>query len=1470
MVRVLDNVVEDVASKAVYKLVQTVAANIDLVHGIGSAIQDLTSDIETFNARLVDASMNPRANQLQVVKVVVKKFRAVVNEAQDAIAKYIALNKKHEDNALAKCLDFIPFPVCENTNVCANEIRSIRTKVNALFQVHEKDLVSLVSYKNNAQDNNGLKPLQDQPIVEEDYVIGFEDDLTTIKTRLIEPSNNIVFIPIVGIPGTGKTTFAYQIFKDPNILNKFVHPIWVHVSQSFDRRQKFIEILCQITKRAEDFSKVTEDQLKTRIKDLLKDKRYLIVLDDIWEKKDLDSLKVAFPNNSQGSRVLVTTRFHNVVDSIGKPHILEPLDPDVSWRILEMNIFGKEGCCNDSLKTLGEEIAKRCNGLPLALVVVAGILQKTRTHTDWKRFCKSEAGKKNLFHIMDGGKRLDVNTTSLRRLCYHSSTPNISNVEKNPSCYFLNYYNKKKSPYPSGEHVHSLLVSSLEKSDVQLNQEQLRTIPNAFPLLRVLDIESLKLNSLPDELFSLYLLKYLAITTNLKFLPKRFKNLRELQTLVFKTTESTLEIDGGIWNMEKLRHVHTNTSTQLPSPQKESKSGYRNTDIRTLSTISPASCRKEIFIKTPKLQKLGVCGDLVELLEEMQGICLFNNLQMLDALENLKLRGQSDKMLKVPKLEVFPPKLRKLTLSNTQFDWNGMIILGLLEELQVLKLDHNAFIGELWNLKDNVVFKQLQYLRIGRTNLVTWKAEKNNFPVLENLILRNCSYLEEIPYAFVDVHSLTVIELYHVSEKAVHSARKVYNLRQSKKDATTKGFDLFITSLPSEATPATAHAVENVNTSGFDLASSSILPPPTLIKMAPMVEEENVVGFDNEVKIIKDRLYRESMKLTVISIVGMVGVGKTTLAKMLFNDGDLHVASHVDSTGIPHQLKFLRNIECWELIKKKVFGDERCLTSLESVGRSIAKKCNGLPLAVVLIIPVLRENRTLTEWGRIAKDPFASIDYENQHYNPLMELMDSQLKDCFLYLAAFPMRLEIDAGKLIHLWMAEGFIPEGELEHTAEKFLNDFVQRNLLIVSKRRADGRIKMVSIHELLHAICIREAAKQNFIREFDVLGGVSNSTFTKGYRRLSVHSSVLQDLSEIIKPSSIDEQVQSFLYFSSDTLEFPKAPLASIPNSFPNLKVLDIRSVEVPVPKEFYRLQHLAYLGISVHFNLNLLPVEFGNLSQLQTLVLHSTTQSALKIEADIWSMPKLRHVLSNTPVHLPTPIRRSTNSSGSAHIRTLSTISPTSCTGEILDKTPNLQKLGIRGNIVEVMESKKGISLFDNLQKLRNLENLKLLVHTINGQASLLRSFPRADKFPRRLRKLTLSNTSFEWKDLCVLGALNELEVLKLEEYAFKGEAWELKNVVFRCLKFLRIGRTNLAHWTTSRSCFPVLKTLIIRHCAGLTAVPSDLADVHSLELLELFYTNKAAVNSARDIEILKHERGNAHSSGFKLSIYPSDH
>nr|GMD16643.1 putative late blight resistance protein homolog R1B-14 [Ipomoea batatas] len=632
--------------------------------------------------------------------------------------------------------------------------------------------------------------------------------------------------------------------------------------------------------------------------------------------------------------------------------------------------------------------------------------------------------------------------------------------------------------------------------------------------------------------------------------------------------------------------------------------------------------------------------------------------------------------------------------------------------------------------------------------------------------------------------------------------------------------------------------------------------------MAPVVEEDIVVGFDDEVKILKDRLFRESMNLTVISIVGMIGVGKTTFANMVFNDMELkyefftqiwvyvsqacdrrqifldilkeftetsndfqemsdenlaerikeyleggkylivlddmwtekdweqleiafpnnlkgsrilvttryqNVASQIDSTGIPHELKYLSEDECWELLEKKIFGGERCLdTSLEAVGRSIAKKCNGVPLVVGKISDLLSENKTVAEWRRIESNPFASIEYEDD------ELFLGDLK-------------------LMYLWVAEGFVSGDDLEYTAEKYLNDFVERNLLKVVTRRADEGIK----------------------------------------------------------------------------------------------RVLNIRGFKFPskqLPKELHLLQNLTYLGITI-IHLNLLPKEFETLTKLQTLALHTATQNtsttcSVKIEADIWScMPNLRHLLTNTRARLqlplPTPIIRRSRLSGrkngssrsrllsaakTSKIITLSTISPTSCTPQILDNTPQIQKLGIRGNLAELMDvNQGGVSLFDNLHKLDSLENLKLTNDAL--QSNTLLNFPR-EKFPRRIRKMTLSNTAFEWKDLSALGSLDKLEVLKLEDNAFRGESCDVRSVVFKRLQYFRIGRTDLVSWTASKESFPVLKCLSLRKCTELDAVPVEFGEIESLKLLELYYTSKRAVNSAQEIQKLK--------GGFQLSVNPPEH
>nr|GMD19923.1 putative late blight resistance protein homolog R1B-8 [Ipomoea batatas] len=857
-----------------------------MVFAIDSEIIDLTSDIETFNARLVDASKTPRAKELQVMKVIVKKFRAVVDEAKDAIDKYFAEKKSHEDRTFTKCFDKVPH--LGKVNAFATEIQSIRTKVNAILQNHERDLLFVMQYPT-------------RPVVEKEEVVGFDGDLKTIKGRITEASDKFIVIPIVGMAGTGKTTFAETIFYDPEIRNKFVLCIWVHVSQCFDRKQKLIDIIHQIKEGTDDYSKTSGDRLRDEIKKLLNDQKYFVVLDDVWEREDWKSLNEAFPENSKGSRVVVTTRYKSVIDK-WEPHTLTKLTAGHSWCLLEKRVFGKEGCDNKSFEEHGREIANKCNGLPLAITVIAGSLCNNRNIADWERiaknpfleinregqsyhelvmlnyehlsneklkncflyfasfpmgyaisvwklirlwiveefiptidewgypldmeveahkylnnlvdrnlvmvmkkradgqiktcrihdslheFCKSEAAKKNLFRVMDEAQRLDANAVSSRRLCFYSPIviTNIFDAESSndPSSSYLSCYNKKRGTCPSGLHTQARQDSYL-----------LTAIPNTFPLLRVLDIESLKLKSVPDELYDLNLLRYLAITVDIDLLPKQFRRLRDLETLVFRTTKHTLRIDGGIWKMEKLRHVHTNTCTHLPPPPKNYSSEINtdSTDIQTLSFILPSSCTAEILGKTPNLQKLGIRGNIVEPMhmESNEGIPLFENLQMLSRLDNLKLLnngGRPGELQSVPQHYMFPRSLRKLTLSNMWLEWKDMRILGALDKLEVLKLKEHSFMGRSW---DNAytVFKQLRFLMIGRTDLVEWKTSASCFPKLEKLVLKDCPHLSEIPPNFAELPYFKQMELYGTNEGAANSAKKI---QEEQYEQGTELFKLLI------------------------------------------------------------------------------------------------------------------------------------------------------------------------------------------------------------------------------------------------------------------------------------------------------------------------------------------------------------------------------------------------------------------------------------------------------------------------------------------------------------------------------------------------------------------------------------------------------------------------------------------------------------------------------------------------------
>ncbi|KAL0318552.1 UNVERIFIED_CONTAM: ToMV susceptible protein tm-2 [Sesamum angustifolium] len=108
-------------------------------------------------------------------------------------------------------------------------------------------------------------------------------------------------------------------------------------------------------------------------------RKYLIVMDDVWSTKAWDDFSLFFPNNRNGSRVMMTTRLLNVVVSLSshEPYSMDFLDNEKSWNLLCEKVFGQISCPYPELEGIGKDIAKGCKGLPLAIVVIAGLLGKS-------------------------------------------------------------------------------------------------------------------------------------------------------------------------------------------------------------------------------------------------------------------------------------------------------------------------------------------------------------------------------------------------------------------------------------------------------------------------------------------------------------------------------------------------------------------------------------------------------------------------------------------------------------------------------------------------------------------------------------------------------------------------------------------------------------------------------------------------------------------------------------------------------------------------------------------------------------------------------------------------------------------------------------------------------------------------------------------------------------------------------------
>ncbi|KAL0421734.1 UNVERIFIED_CONTAM: putative disease resistance RPP13-like protein 3 [Sesamum latifolium] len=228
----------------------------------------------------------------------------------------------------------------------------------------------------------------------ESKMVGLEDEVSEVKNLLIHqwPSERKV-IALAGMPGIGKTALARQVYEDPSMSSIFECRLWVRIGVEYQLKELMLDILAKLDLGVDKIHAEESEKVAEYVSRSLQGKRYLIVLDDIWSTEAWNELEKFFPDDKPGSRILLTTRLQEIALHAGGYIVLKRfLDNEKSWCLLRQKVFGGEQySCPTDLEEAGKVIAEKCEGLPLAIIVVGKHLSEADKNPQyWKKVAKEE------------------------------------------------------------------------------------------------------------------------------------------------------------------------------------------------------------------------------------------------------------------------------------------------------------------------------------------------------------------------------------------------------------------------------------------------------------------------------------------------------------------------------------------------------------------------------------------------------------------------------------------------------------------------------------------------------------------------------------------------------------------------------------------------------------------------------------------------------------------------------------------------------------------------------------------------------------------------------------------------------------------------------------------------------------------------------------------------------------------------
>ncbi|KAI3423388.1 uncharacterized protein J3R85_011127 [Psidium guajava] len=375
--------------------------------GIGKLLKKWEERLKRIDRVLDDAEEKQLTGNHDDVKSWLEGLRNLAYDIDDLLDEFTTKSAENESKAepgCSKARSLLP-SCCFRLSRCAF---MFDCKMRSKIEEMDRRLQEIITLKDDLslRENNGQQStysrLDRRPFttnLQDPFFVSREDEKREILELLTAEEDesagaSLKVISIVGMGGLGKTALAQQVYHDARVTEYFDVKAWACVSHVFNEPAILKSILettnCHFSCEGKTLNSLQEELVKT-----LSGKKFLVVLDDVWNVNYGEwthFLKPFQKGGAKGSKIIITTR-HRRVAKVARARFcnLEGLPQEACLTLFAIHVFGVENFDrHPELKEYAMRIVEKCEGLPLAVKTLAGLLISKDNLEDWEVVLKSE------------------------------------------------------------------------------------------------------------------------------------------------------------------------------------------------------------------------------------------------------------------------------------------------------------------------------------------------------------------------------------------------------------------------------------------------------------------------------------------------------------------------------------------------------------------------------------------------------------------------------------------------------------------------------------------------------------------------------------------------------------------------------------------------------------------------------------------------------------------------------------------------------------------------------------------------------------------------------------------------------------------------------------------------------------------------------------------------------------------------